>query len=159
MARNSVEKNRAYYKGYYAEHKEEIKANQARYEEKNPRVHVPDSSREIRLKYHYKMTVEEYEKKLKEQDGHCALCDKTQGNEKRRMAVDHDHSCCEGHKACGKCNRGILCANCNRKLGFLEEVLKEAKTIVPHWDTWLEAAILYLARYGSELTPMYARTT
>jgi hypothetical protein len=147
MARNSVEKNRAYYKNYYAGHKEELKANQARYEEKNPRIHVPDSSREVRLKYHYKMTVEEYEKKLAEQGGHCALCSKTQGDEKRRMAVDHDHSCCEGHKACGKCNRGILCSNCNRKLGFLEEILTQVETIVPSPGTWLEKALGYLRKW------------
>src|ERR1700678_4236491 len=118
MARVSKEANRAYYRKYYAENKEDIKRNQQKYEEKNPRVHVPDSSREVRLQYHYKMTVDQYEAQLALQGWHCALCPAVQGDDKRRMAVDHDHKCCPSHKTCGKCNRGILCANCNRKLGF-----------------------------------------
>ncbi len=149
MARKSIEANRAYYRKYYVEHKEEIRNKQSRYVEKFPRIHVPDSSREIRLKYHYKITVEEYEKKLVEQGSHCALCDRTQGENQRRMAVDHNHTCCPNHKACGKCNRGILCADCNRKIGFLEAVLKEG-TIVPKIGTWLSKALDYVIRYQQQ---------
>jgi hypothetical protein len=152
MARVSKEENRAYYRKYYADNKEAVKRNQEKYEEKNPRVHVPDSSREIRLKYHYKMTVDQYEAQLALQGWLCALCPAIQGDDKRRMAVDHDHSCCPGHKTCGKCNRGILCANCNRKLGFLEQLLAEAlvmpfPTLIGTRESWTGRALRYLINW------------
>ena len=130
MARKSVEANRVYYKRYYEEHKEEHKAAQDRYHEKCPRVHVKDSTRGYRLQYLYKITQEQYEKLLESQGGCCALCTEKQGDDKRRMAVDHNHECCSGQKSCGKCLRGILCADCNRKLGFLEQTLRAKARIL-----------------------------
>jgi hypothetical protein len=35
--------------------------------------------------------------------------------------IDHDHACCAGKKACGKCFRGLLCAGCNKSLGLLKD--------------------------------------
>jgi hypothetical protein len=148
MPRKSKEADRVYYRKYYASHKEEYKEAQRKYHSKVPRSHVPDSTRGYRLRYLYKMTVEMYEALLSSQEGHCALCQATQDSNERRMAVDHNHECCSGQRSCGKCLRGILCANCNRKLGFLEALMKEATTLVPKWDTWLENATLYLRKYG-----------
>jgi hypothetical protein len=143
--RKSKDKNNEYYRNYYATHKEEHKSYQRKCK---PRTHIPDSLQESRLRYLYKWTVEQYNEQLALQDGHCALCPALQGDAKRRMAVDHDHTCCKGKRACEKCRRGILCANCNRKLGFLEQLLNEATSVVPKWDTWLENAILYLRKYS-----------
>ena len=84
------------------------------------------------------------------------------------MAVDHDGVCCPTQKGCGKCNRGILCANCNRRVGFLEEVLREA-LVTPRTmldpPTWTSRAIDYLFDYKMraavttiekmDVTPMY----
>jgi hypothetical protein len=53
----------------------------------------------------------------------------------KAFAVDHDHSCCPGRKACGKCIRGLLCANCNQGLGKFKDDPK-----------LLRNAIDYLAR-------------
>jgi len=131
---------------YYAGHKEEHKVSQDKYHEKHPRVHVKDSTRGYRLQYLYKLTIEKYEELLQAQDGHCALCSAVQGDEKRRMAVDHDHSCCAGHRSCGECLRGILCADCNRRLGFLEETLRES-SVRGYVCTWTSRALQYLKSY------------
>jgi hypothetical protein len=111
-----------------------------------PRHIISDSLRGWALNYRYKMTIEDYEALLASQGGHCALCEALQGDDKRRMTVDHDHTCCASQKGCGRCNRGILCANCNRKVGFLEEVLKEAD-VLPVPATWTSAALAYLEKY------------
>jgi Recombination endonuclease VII len=103
------------------------------------------------LKELYKTTEEWYEAKLQEQDGHCALCDAKQQTHKgsgKRLSVDHNHRCCPGKRTCGKCNRGLLCFNCNKLLGHLEMFLEQSTTLVPAWDTWLENALLYLTKYG-----------
>jgi hypothetical protein len=146
MSRKSKEADRIYHRAYYATHKEKHKEAQERYLQKNPRIHKSDSLRESRLRYLYKMTVEMYESLLSSQEGHCALCPAVQGDSERRMAVDHDHECCSGQRSCGKCLRGILCPNCNRKIGFLEAVLKEG-TIVPISGTWLDRALQYLTQW------------
>ena len=100
----------------------------------------------------FRTTPEWYDKKLKEQHGHCALCKAQQGDAKKRLHIDHNHACCPEpitqKRACGQCNRGLLCGNCNRKLSYLELILKQATMVVPKWDTWLENALLYLTRYG-----------
>lgn len=110
--------------------------------------YTPEYGRAKQLERRYKITPQEYDTKLEEQGGHCALCEAVQGTHKRRMTIDHDHNCCDNEKACGKCNRGILCANCNRKIGFLEEMLREAVTPpIPTEGTWLSKAIQYLTQY------------
>jgi hypothetical protein len=100
----------------------------------------------------YGTTPAEYDRKLKEQSGHCALCDNTTGDAGRRLHIDHKHNCCKvgppHGRTCGKCNRGLLCGPCNRRLAAVEELLKEITSIVPKWDTWLEHALLYLTKYG-----------
>jgi hypothetical protein len=64
------------------------------------------------------ITGAEYWAIYKAQGGRCALCRLAQGIRKR-LAVDHDHRCKEGHDpkyACRKCVRGLLCVNCNRNV-------------------------------------------
>lgn len=73
----------------------------------------------LRLKF--KMTLEEYNEKLNEQNGVCAIC-----RQKcfKRLSVDHDHVCCpygRNKKSCGKCVRGLLCSKCNHALGLFND--------------------------------------
>jgi recombination endonuclease VII len=119
--------------------------------------YTPEYGRRKQMERRHKMTVEEYETRLAEQGGHCALCPAVQGDDKRRMAVDHDHECCDKELTCGKCNRGILCADCNRMIGFLEATLKEAM-VIPKAGTvktmgqpksWTARALDYLAYWRS----------
>ena len=57
--------------------------------------------------------IEDYIKLFQSQDGCCAICGKRNRDPKKKLAVDHDH----------KTNtaRGLLCINCNLKLGVLED--------------------------------------
>lgn len=62
----------------------------------------------------------EYDQLLEHQDGRCYICHRRPVS--KRLAVDHDHSCCPGPTSCGKCVRGLLCRNCNRDvLGHLKD--------------------------------------
>ena len=128
-----------------------------------------DSNPEFRAKVvrsastgRYHLTPEQYDAKLKEQDGHCAICPSTDGDAGRRMHIDHNHACCDGKaRTCGKCNRGILCGPCNRRLGALELILSDFpkgerqeicevdfRNMVAK-DSWTHKALAYLRRYSA----------
>jgi len=92
----------------------------------------------------YKVTPEWYEEKLAAQGSACPLCQKlTTGV----LHVDHDHECCPTRRICGKCNRGLLCLDCNHKIGHLEIFREMAGEIKPLPNTWLERALAYLESY------------
>jgi len=65
----------------------------------------------IRMYKQYGITEEDYQNRLQQQDGRCALCLKLP-SKRVRLSVDHDH-------ATGRV-RGLLCARCNRGLGRFE---------------------------------------
>lgn len=60
-----------------------------------------------RLKYMYKMSLDDYDKLFKGQNGVCAICKLPEVNQ--RLCVDHDHKTGDV--------RGLLCDNCNKGLG------------------------------------------
>jgi len=68
------------------------------------------------------LTVELYRAMWIEQGGVCQVCGGIQrdlaNGRTALLAVDHDHTCCPGHQACGKCVRGLLCDPCNGGLGM-----------------------------------------
>ena len=64
-----------------------------------------------RLKKEYGISIEEYDERLKKQNGCCAICLKQPS--KKRLAVDHSHST-------GKI-RGLLCSNCNTAIGKFKD--------------------------------------
>lgn len=76
------------------------KANPAEWEAQKFRNH---------LKVRYKLTVEQYEAMLVEQNGVCAICYRPEQVEGHRLCVDHDHKT-------GKV-RGLLCRRCNTMCG------------------------------------------
>jgi len=59
------------------------------------------------------MTHELYDQLLQQQDYACAICKQHQSTFKKALGVDHNHDT-------GK-PRGLLCDNCNRALGYLQE--------------------------------------
>lgn len=102
------------------------------------------------LKEKYKMSPEQYKETIRSQGGHCALCPAVVSWGNRKLSVDHDHACCPGKTACGKCNRGILCATCNQRIGRLEEVLECTIELRVKPGTWYEAAMLYIDKYKTQ---------
>lgn len=74
------------------------------------------------------LSVEQYIALERAQNGLCAICKNPEG-QKKRLSIDHDHACCPGQDACGKCVRGLLCSRCNKMLGMAKDdinVLQQA---------------------------------
>jgi hypothetical protein len=82
----------------------------------------------------YGLTVEKYIDMEKSQNNVCAICKNPEMN-KKRLSVDHDHSCCSGTNSCGNCIRGLLCSGCNFLLGAAKDNIQV-----------LQAAIKYLQK-------------
>lgn len=75
------------------------------------------------IKKRYGITKEEYNKMLKQQNYKCAICgaETANRNVNYSFCVDHNHTTGEV--------RGLLCSNCNRALGLLQdnpEILRKA---------------------------------
>lgn len=107
---------------YYAENKEREKENMKRWYQINRRKKDADSNRRF-LRLYYKMSVEDYENKYKEQNGACAIC---RGNNLsgRRLSVDHNHV--TGYI------RGLLCGNCNLGIGNFKDNVEIFKTAITY---------------------------
>jgi hypothetical protein len=77
------------------------------------------------------MTATEYHELLEYQDGRCFICHRRP--QSKRLAVDHDHSCCPGPTSCGRCIRGLLCRSCNRDVvGGLREDLEAFRRAIEY---------------------------
>jgi hypothetical protein len=68
--------------------------------------------RDANLKALYGIGLPHYEELLGNQGGVCAICAR-EPRGKRPLEVDHDHASGEV--------RGLLCSNCNRAIGLLDE--------------------------------------
>lgn len=77
-----------------------------------------------KLRYKYGITVKQYNEMLSDQQGECAICRRPPG--KRKLSVDHCH---ESGRV-----RALLCAACNRSVGYYEFIRGRAEK--------------YLADYG-----------
>lgn len=92
--------------------------------------------REYRLKS-YNITPVEYDAKLTEQNGLCAICKQPETKIDYRsgkvwpLSVDHNHETGE--------NRGLLCSACNPALGMFQDSI-----------AILQAAIAYLVHYSQQ---------
>lgn len=93
-------------------------AREREYKKRKPRSKA--QRRKEWLKGKYNITPADYEALLLSQNGVCAICQQ-ECKTTKFLAIDHDHKCCPGDKSCGKCIRGLLCANCNGAIGMFQE--------------------------------------
>jgi len=122
---------------YYLNNKEKIKKSVSQWQKEN-RVLVyarkksyykkhpikrKQYQRLCNLKYKFGMTVNDYNKILKNQNYTCAICHKKESKQKH-LSVDHNHKT-------GKV-RGLLCSNCNNTLGLLYEDIKILKSMITY---------------------------
>lgn len=73
-----------------------------------------------RVERTYGLTPDEYQRLYEHQGRRCAICRRATGATKR-LAVDHDHSCCPGPTSCGRCVRGLVCGPCNDVLAHARD--------------------------------------
>ena len=78
------------------------------------------------------MTLDIYERLLKEQGYGCKVCGvKEPGAGRINFAIDHDHTCCSDYfNHCGQCFRGLLCTRCNLVLGQIEDDVELLKKLI-----------------------------
>lgn len=108
-------------KSRYVRESESIKLKRRAYAKSNP-----DRIKDTKLKQAFNLTLKEYNQKLIEQNGVCAICKKPETavrcGKLLALAVDHNHKT--------KVNRGLLCVRCNRALGLLEENLSSLVNMI-----------------------------
>lgn len=92
------------------------------YDPEKKKKYYRQTRRTTILKNRYGITEEDYAQMFQHQHGLCAICQKSST---KNLDVDHDHET-------GKV-RGLLCNNCNRGLGHLQDSILH-----------LESAIKYL---------------
>lgn len=68
----------------------------------------------------YNISYDQYWAIYDSQGGRCYLCRRATGM-RRKLSVDHDHSCCPKNTSCGQCVRGLLCSTCNNIYGHLRD--------------------------------------
>ena len=72
-----------------------------------------DKDRDTRFKRVFGISIDEYNEMLRNQDYKCAICGRTESENKKRLAVDHCHTT-------GKV-RKLLCHHCNCALGMVKD--------------------------------------
>jgi hypothetical protein len=124
----ATEKQKEYFKQYYLKNRQKILEKTKEYKIKNPDIYIKYlekygyeryamMQRKSYLKRTYNVSLEEYEKKLKEQNNCCAICKRHESKFKKKLHIDHDHKT-------GKV-RDLLCAGCNVDVSVVEDRLKE----------------------------------
>lgn len=93
---------------YFLKNKKKIQGYTRQFYSKNK-----DKYRENELIRKFGMTLDEYRKLFKEQNGSCAICGVHRSKLKIDLAVDHNHETKE--------IRGLLCTLCNTHLGWFDK--------------------------------------
>lgn len=112
-----------YKKEYRIKNIEKIKKQNKKYRAANK-----EKIRLYEFKYKYGLTPEEYYDLLNSQNNKCKICGATEGENGKRLSVDHNHKT-------GKV-RSFLCNDCNSGLGFFKDnsdLLDKASEYLKKW--------------------------
>lgn len=85
--------------------------------------------KEYYLKKKFGISLVEYNIKLENQNGVCAIC-KCICKTGKSLAIDHDHIT--------RKLRGLLCGSCNRAIGFFEENCERLKSAINYLNFYKE---------------------
>lgn len=80
----------------------------------------------------YNLSLDDYHELLKSQNYSCKICNLKDTSYRKRLSVDHDHSCCPGEGSCGKCIRGLLCHHCNSGLGNAKDSIEILEKMIEY---------------------------
>lgn len=130
---------------HYAENKQKVIDRSIKQHKENPEKYKFTKHKYL-LKAKYKLTPEEYSRKLLAQGGGCAICGGV-NEDGDRLPVDHDHNCCPGQITCGKCVRGLLCNKCNHGLGNFKDDISTLTLAIRYlsaWKTILKVLVIFL---------------
>lgn len=86
----------------------------------------------VRLVQKYGITVEQYHQMLEEQKYCCKICGMKESTYRKRLSIDHNHSCCAGTGSCGKCVRGLICHHCNAGLGNAKDSVEILQKMIEY---------------------------
>jgi hypothetical protein len=135
--------NNTAYRKWYRLDEDKSREVSAKYRRKNPEKRrelwekYKLRDKDLKLQKHYKLNISEYNMKLTSQNSVCAICFNTCSTG-RYLAVDHDRACCDSLYSCGKCVRGLLCARCNRVIGWVQEDKTILKNMVKYLEDYSE---------------------
>lgn len=103
--------------------------------------------KEWNLRTRYGITFADFVRMWEEQEGRCGLCGRAP-KQGMTLVIDHDHECCmpkkkrtsggfryQDSRACGNCNRGLICYRCNRYLSSFERLAPRA-TLAKYLGWW-----------------------
>lgn len=129
--RKNAQKCRDYTIAYGKRFPEKVKECTRKWREKNKDYYLKSQSSKMKihrdknplffknkiLKYQRGITLEDYNRMLKDQNGCCAICKKPETSiyrgKLKYLSVDHCHKTNK--------NRGLLCGKCNMSLGLMGE--------------------------------------
>lgn len=97
-----------------------VRSPRCKTHDRRRRNQAREAAWERRLWVTYHLTPDQYWALYEAQGGVCYLCRRATGKAKR-LAVDHDHACCDGPVSCGRCVRGLCCGQCNKILGHARD--------------------------------------
>jgi len=115
----------------------------AKYQRKQRAVRTQkdkEMGKNYQLQYHFGISLSQYTELLEQQKYRCAICEKPHGedthagNRRKGLGVDHCHVT--------KAIRGLLCGNCNRALGYLQD----SPQLLRKAADYLERAAVYKGR-------------
>lgn len=105
--------------------RESVKGSVKKWREKNrDKIRAKNKLRgkADKLKYRYKITLEDYNKMLIAHNNSCAICGTHESEMRKGICIDHDH-------VTGKI-RGLLCEPCNQGIGmFKDNIVSMASAI------------------------------